>query len=226
MGILERIYPEIGLLAVSGPHWLERLGGSAYTFITSFGGLGVMALAMADSSFLSFPEGNDLLIVILSTGGSWSNMAYYVGMTIAGSLIGCLLLYYVGRKGGSPLLRRRFSPGSIERAERLFERYGILTVVIPSLLPPPMPFKIFVLSAGVFRLKPLKFFAAVAAGRTLRYSTWGVLAVIYGNSVKVYIQEHLQFVGMVLMFCFAVALAITVSYYVHRIRANRMRGEM
>lgn len=185
-----------------------------------------MVLAIADSSFLSFPEGNDVLIVILSAGGTWSNMAYYVGMTIAGSVIGCLLLYYVGRKGGNPLLRRRFSPGSIQRAERLFERFGILTVLIPSLLPPPMPFKIFVLSAGVFRLRPLEFFAAVTTGRTIRYTTWGVLAVIYGNAVKLFMQEHLRFVGIVLALCFAIAITITVSYYVRRVRVNKVRGEM
>ncbi len=183
-----------------------------------------MVLAIADSSFLSIPEGNDLLIVILSTGGSWSNMAYYVGATIAGSVIGCQILYYVGRKGGSPLLRRRFSRKSIERAEKLFGRYGILTVVIPSILPPPMPFKIFVLSAGVFRLRPLNFFAAVAAGRTIRYSMWGILAVLYGNSVKLYMQENLHFIGIILVACFVVAVAVTIAFYVYRIRKGRIQN--
>jgi len=224
MDILWRIYPGIICLILSNQHWLARLGGSAYDFITRFGGAGVMALAIADSSFLSIPEGNDLLIVILSTGGSWGNMAYYVCMTIAGSVIGCLLLYYVGRKGGSPLLKRRFSPKSIERAEKLFKRYGILTIMIPSILPPPMPFKIFVWSAGVFRLRPFRFLAAVAAGRTVRYAMWGILAVLYGNSVKLYMQEHLQFVGMVLITCFALAITVTVTYYVHRSRVNRVRN--
>jgi len=221
MEFLWQAYRGFLFLMLSGQHWLARLGGSLYDLITKFGGPGVMILAMADSSFLSVPEGNDLLIVILSTGKSWGNMAYYVGMTISGSVIGCLLLYSVGRKGGSPLLRRRFSPKSIERAEKLFDRYGILTVVIPSILPPPMPFKIFVLSAGVFRLKPLGFLAAVAVGRTIRYSMWGILAVLYGNSVKVYMHENLQLVGIVLIICFALAVSVTITYYVYRMRANR-----
>jgi len=223
MEILWQTYPGILFLMLSGQHWLARFGGSVYSLITRFGGPGVLVLAMADSSFLSVPEGNDLLIVILSTGKSWGNMAYYVAMTIAGSIIGCLVLYYVGRKGGSPLLRRRFSPKSIERAEKLFENYGILTVVIPSILPPPMPFKIFVLSAGVFRLKPLSFIAAVATGRTIRYAMWGILAVLYGNSVKAYMQENLQFVGIVLIACFALAATVTITYYVHRMRANKQQ---
>jgi membrane protein YqaA with SNARE-associated domain len=211
---------------LSGQQWLARLGGSVYDLVTAFGGLGVLLLAIADSSFLSFPEGNDLLIVILSSGGSWWNMVYYVGMTITGSVIGCMLLYLLGRKGGSPLLRRRFSQKSIERAERLFERYGILTVVIPSILPPPMPFKIFVLSAGVFRLKAVEFIVAVALGRTVRYSMWGILAVLYGNAVKVYMQENLQLVGAVLLACFGLLAAGTIAYYAYRYRSTRYGKEI
>jgi len=180
----------------------------------------VLVLAIGDSSFLSVPEGNDLLIVILSAGRSWSHMAYYVGMTIIGSVIGCLLLYTVGRKGGSPLLRRRFSGQSIRRAEKLFERYGILTVLIPSILPPPMPFKIFVLSAGVFRLNTLEFLTAVVVGRTFRYTMWGILAVLYGNSVKLYMEENLDFVGLVLCAFFALAAAVIVVSYVRRSKGN------
>ncbi len=180
-----------------------------------------MCLAIGDSSFLSLPEGNDLLIVILSAGKSWGHMAYYVGMTIMGSVLGCLLLYSVGRKGGSPMLRRKFSQQSIERAERLFERYGVLTVVIPSILPPPMPFKIFVLSAGVFRLKALEFLTAVVIGRTIRYSMWGILAVLYGNSVKLYMQENLNVIGMILFGGFALVALLSSLYYFRRIRARK-----
>jgi len=210
-------------LIFSSQHWLAKLGGSISALIASLGGLGVMFIAIADSSFLSLPEGNDLLIVLLSTGGSWSNMAYYVGMTIIGSVTGCLLLYFVGRKGGSPMLRRKFSQPSIERAERLFERYGMLTVLIPSILPPPMPFKIFVLSAGVFRLKALAFLTAVMIGRTIRYSMWGILAVLYGDSVKLYMQQNLDLIGMILFGAFALAIAVTLVYYVRRVRSSRSR---
>jgi membrane protein DedA with SNARE-associated domain len=211
-------------LMLANQHWLVRLGGSAYTLITSYGGLGVLLLAIADSSFLSIPEGNDILIVILSAGNSWGNMAYYVGMTITGSVIGCMLLYCFGRKGGNPILRRRFSSRSIDRAEKLFEKYGVLAVVIPSILPPPMPFKIFVLSAGVFRLKFSMFIAAVAVGRTIRYSMWGILAVTFGNSVKLYMQKNLNFVGIILLSVFVLAVAATIAFYRYRMRTNRAAG--
>lgn len=208
-------------LILAGHQWLAKLGGNAGNLVQSLGGPGVLLVAIADSSFLSIPEGNDLLIVILSTGGSWANMAYFVSMTIIGSVIGCFLLYSVGRKGGSPMLRKRFSEKSVERAEALFKKYGILTIVIPSIIPPPMPFKIFVLSAGVFRVKTAKFLAAVAVGRTIRYSMWGILAVLYGNSVKAFMQENLRTIGLVLFILFLTAAAAVVTLYLRRNRRVR-----
>jgi membrane protein DedA with SNARE-associated domain len=211
-------------LLLSSQHWLAKLGSSASALIASFGGPGVLLLAIADSSFLSIPEGNDLLIVILSTGGSWGNMAYYVSMTIIGSVIGCLLLYSVGRKGGSPILRKKFSEKSVARAEKLYEKYGILTIAIPSVFPPPMPFKIFVLSAGVFRVKTAEFIAAVVIGRSIRYSMWGILAVLYGNAVKLYMQQNLKVIGMILCGIFALALVATMAFYRRRAKAGKGAG--
>jgi membrane protein YqaA with SNARE-associated domain len=208
-------------LLLSNPFWLEKVGSSAASFIMSFGGLGIMLLAIADSSFFSVPEGNDLLIVLLSAGASWGHMAYFVGMTILGSTIGCMLLYSLGRKGGNPILRRKFSPESIERAEKLFKRFGVLTVVIPSILPPPTPFKVFVLSAGVFRLNPLSFFVAVVVGRTIRYSIWGILAVLYGDSIRLYLQQNLGTVGVLLFGGFALALTVAFAIYLHHFTANK-----
>jgi len=210
----------MNFLLLSSQHWLTAFFSAAYDLITSIGGLGVMILAIGDSSFLSVPEGNDLLIVVLSTGKSWGNMAYWVGMTTLGSVIGCLLLYSVGRKGGNPLLRRKFSSEKIERAERLFKKYGLLTVLIPSVLPPPLPFKIFVLSAGVFRLRVLEFVTAVVIGRTIRYSMWGILAVLYGNSVKLYMQENLNTVGTILSVGFVLVAITVIIYYVRHKKAN------
>ncbi len=217
-------YFAMNALIQSDQHWLIKLGGTIYAAISGLGGIGVMILAIFDSSFLSVPEGNDLLIVILSTGKSWGNMAYYVSMTVIGSVIGCFLLYTVGRQGGSPLLRRRFSQSKIERAEKLFKKYGILTIVIPSILPPPLPFKIFVLSAGVFRLNAFIFLIAVVIGRTIRYSMWGILGVLYGNAVKVYMQENLNLVGTVLLAVFGLILAAAVLYYLHRVRSGRVHS--
>jgi membrane protein DedA with SNARE-associated domain len=208
-------------LALSGAHWMEKLGSSASAWIMSFGGLGIFMLAIGDSSFLSVPEGNDILIILLSAGSSWARMAYFVSLTILGSVVGCLLLYSIGKKGGNPILRRRFSEQRIERAEQLFKKYGMLAVLIPSIIPPPMPFKIFVLSAGVFRLNLLTFLTAVVIGRTIRYSTWGILAVIYGKPVKDYLQGNLHTIGWIFLGGICLVIGIMLIYYIFIKQARR-----
>lgn len=199
----------------------ERLARMLQGVATALDGPGLFLVAILDSSFLSIPEGNDILIVILSIGKTWGRMAYYVGMTTLGSIIGCLALYTVGRKGGSPLLKRRFRPETVEWAEKQYERFGVLTVVVPSILPPPTPFKIFVLIAGVFELPTWEFIGAVAIGRTIRYSMWGVLAVLYGQAAKEYMQQNLPRVGLVLFGILLITLLVIAGIYVRRVRARR-----
>ena len=213
--------PAMLALSFADPHWMEKLGSSASAWIMSFGGLGIFILAIGDSSFLSIPEGNDILIILLSAGGSWGRMAYFVGLTILGSVVGCLLLYLIGKKGGSPILKKRFSEQRIERAENLFKKYGILTVLIPSIIPPPMPLKIFVLSAGVFRLNLAAFLTAVIIGRTIRYSTWGILAVLYGASVMEYMEGNLQTIGWALFIGFVLVIGIIFVFYIYHKRTGK-----
>ena len=189
-------------------------------FFAGFSGLLVLLLAIADSSILSVPEGSDVLIVILSTGKSWGNMAYYVSMTVTGSIVGCLILYSIGRKGGRAILRKRFSEKKIERAERLYNRHGLAAVLISSVLPPPLPFKIFVLSAGVFSLSPSRFFSAIVIGRTIRYSMWGVLAVLYGNRIKVFLMENMRSVGIAICLALVVIAAVSALLYTRKRRAT------
>ncbi len=216
------IYGHLSWIALSTGHWLERMGSSAGALVMSLGGLGVLLLAIADSSFLSVPEGNDILIILLSAGGPWGRMAYFVAMTIVGSVIGCLILYTVGRKGGQPILRRRFSEQKIESARRMYLKWGIFTVLIPSIIPPPMPFKIFVLSAGVFRMSLAPFLGAVLLGRTVRYATWGILAVLYGEPIKVFVENNLGLIGRALFGLFLLAAAAVAAYYL-TVKRRRLR---
>lgn len=216
------LYVYLSSVALSTGHWLDRAGSSAKALVMSLGGLGVLLLAVVDSSFLSVPEGNDILIILLSAGGTWGRMAYFVGMTVAGSVIGCLILYTVGRKGGQPILRRRFAEAKIERARRMYRKWGILTILIPSIIPPPMPFKIFVLCAGVFHMRLASFLAAVLIGRTVRYSTWGILAVLYGAPIQVFVENNLVLIGRWLFALFLLAAAAVAAYYL--IVRRRQRG--
>jgi membrane protein YqaA with SNARE-associated domain len=179
---------------------------------SELGGLGLFVIAALDSSFLSFPQVNDLLIIYLSTKYP-ERMPYYATMTTAGSLVGCFLLYGVARKGGEVFLRKRFSASRVDRGMALYQRFGLLAVVVPSLLPPPTPFKIFVLLAGAAAVAPWRFALAIVIGRGIRYFGQGWLAVRYGERAAEIVQEHGSTVGLVLA---AVAVLVGAAYYWRR----------
>jgi membrane protein YqaA with SNARE-associated domain len=153
------------------------------------GGWGLFAIALLDSSFLSFPQVADAL-VLLQSARHPDLMAYYAGVTTLGSLVGCFLLYGAGRRGGEVFLRRRFKASHVDRALRLYQRFGILAVFVPALLPPPAPFKIFVLLSGAAGVSPLAFGVAVALGRGLRYFAQAWLAAAYGNRAADVFARH------------------------------------
>ncbi len=215
------IPPQVLLRIVASSSWFSSFGKAIDFSAKALDGPGLLVIAIADSSFLSIPEANDLLIVILSTGQPWSRMAYYVTMTTIGSLLGCLILYSVGLKGGNLLLRKKFSPERVDLAEKMFNKYGLLAVVVPSLLPPPTPLKVFVLAAGAFRLSWIGFVAAIVVGRTVRYSFWGVLAVLYGESVRHYMENNLRMIGLGLLAVLVTLIVGTAILLYWRRRTHR-----
>lgn len=216
-----------------GYHALLEIFISLYPLVTgisklvhsiggNFTGPAMFLVALLDSSVLSIPEGNDILIVGLSIGKAWSQVAYYVGLTAAGSIAGCLCLYAIGRNGGSRFVRRRLSPVRMAWMQNMYRKYGMLALVVPCILPPPTPFKVFVLSAGVFGIRLPKFVIAVGLGRLIRYSTWGILAFHYGDAVKRYMEANLERVGFGLFSIFVAGMmaALIVFYVRRRIRRS------
>ena len=182
------------------------------------GGWGLLLIALFDSSFLSLPEVNDILIITLSIKNP-HRMLYYCAMTTFGSILGCLLLYSLGRKGGEMFLRRRFAEHRLQSVSRWYSKYGIFAVMVPSILPPPTPFKIFVLFAGAFKTKPWKFIFAVMVGRGFRYFFEGYLAVRYGERAKDYMHQNYPYVALALGL--AMGIGLLVFYLVRRRRASR-----
>ena len=151
-----------------------------YGFALAIGGPGLFAIAFLDSSFVSLPQINDILVVLMVTQNkAW--MPYYAAMATLGSVAGCYVIYYLAERGGEAFLRKRLRAGHTERALALYRRHGLLALMVPALLPPPAPFKLFVLMAGVAEVPPLKFIAAIAVARGARYLALGVLAIWYGD---------------------------------------------
>jgi membrane protein YqaA with SNARE-associated domain len=153
------------------------------------GGVGLFVLALLDSSFLSFPQVNDILIIILSTRHP-ELMPYYAGMSLLGSVIGCQLLYAVIRRGGGEALRTRLKGRYFDRALGLYQKYGLLAVAVPALLPPPVPLKVFILLAATAAMSPLQLVLAIALGRGTRYFGQGYLAVLYGAQAAEFMKRY------------------------------------
>jgi membrane protein YqaA with SNARE-associated domain len=195
---------------------MARFTAAIEAFALSIGGPGLFIIAFLDSSFLSFPEVNDLLIVLLVINHP-ERMVFYATMSTLGSIAGCLALYFVGRKGGDALVRKRFKGGTVERAADLMRKYGAMALIVPALLPPPAPFKIFVLMGGVANI-PLKTFVwAIGLGRGVRYFGEGILAVLYGQRALDYIHENGRLVGLALGL---LVLAGGAGYYLWKRRSQ------
>jgi membrane protein YqaA with SNARE-associated domain len=162
----------------------------------ALGGPGLFLIALLDSSFLSFPEIVDLLLIVFVTHHK-ERMIYYALLATLGSIAGCFMLYVVGRKGGETFLRRRFHARHVDRTLEVFQKYGLLAVAVPSLLPPPFPFKPFVLVAGVARVRPFDFALAVGIGRGIRYFGEGLLALWYGEQAMGFLKNNAREVSLV-----------------------------
>ena len=191
--------------------------------LLGIGAPGIFLIAVLDSSLLTLPEINDIIIVSQVIDRP-SKVFYLPLLTAIGSVIGCLLLYGVAWKGGDAFLRNRFSAGPVRRVEQFYARFGMLALIIPALCPPPTPFKIFVATAGALRFPKSKFIVAVLFARTFRYLVEGILAVLYGRAVLVFIQEH--WLGTSLAIAGSVGLFHLAYFLVVRwmnLRARRVR---
>lgn len=201
------------LLTVAG--WLERyvIGLPVYLAAPA-----MILIGALDSSLLSLPEINDYLVV----GRCYkdpSAVFYFPLFAATGSVIGCAILYHIMRLGGQVLLRRRFSLDSIKRVERAYARFGFLAIAIPAILPPPLPFKIFVATAGTLEYPRWKFLLTVMLARSLRYYVEGILAVFYGRRVLLFFKDN----GLVIISIVALLALVGILIYlaVGRLRKSR-----
>ena len=163
-------------------------------YLITFGAFGLFAVALLDSTFVPLPSSCDALMLLLSTTyPSW--MLLYAFMATAGSALGCLILYLISRRAGARALNR-FSEAKQARVKNWIERYDMFAVLAATLLPPPFPFKIFVVSAGVFRFSLLRFMLAIIVGRAFRFLLEGYFAVRYGAQAKEILAKYYPWIGI------------------------------
>ena len=182
---------------------LDRFGN----YFMAFGAPGLFVLCLLDSTFVPLPTFADLLLIGLSMKNPhW--MPLYVFLAVLGSTIGCLILYYVSRRAGSRALRK-FSPAKQKRVKDLIDRYDVLSVLVASVMPPPFPFKVFVISAGVFRFNLIRFTIAIFAGRLFRFLLEGYLAVRYGVQAREVLAREYPWIALGL-------IIVIVGFFVTR----------
>jgi len=188
--------------------WIQNV------LLPTLGPAGLFVVAFFDSSFLSLPEINDILVV---TACSLHPRSAWLPITLAtlGSLAGCSVLWEIGRRGGEPLLERRFGKAQVARTRVAFERWDLLALIVPALLPPPMPFKIFVLSAGVFGVPWRRFAGTLILARGLRYVFWGLLRLL--RAVDRWFDDN----GLMVLAVLAAAALVGLAVWAFRRRAGK-----
>ena len=188
--------------------WLTRLS----EYLITYGAFGLFAVALLDSTFVPLPSSADALMLLLSTTNpSW--MLLYAFMATSGSALGCWILYLISRRAGSRALNR-FSETKQQRVKNWIEKYDAFAVLVATLLPPPFPFKLFVVTAGVFRFSLVRFMLAIIVGRAFRFLLEGYFAVRYGAQAKEILAKYYPLIGLGL--AVAIVLFLVVKRLVKR----------
>jgi membrane protein YqaA with SNARE-associated domain len=189
-------------------HHLELLAFHLGRYLAQYGGWGLFAINLLDSSFLAFPVLNDVLLIHLAARSPGLAPLYAVQCT-AGSVVGSFVIYGFGR-GGGRIFRRNPEMREAGRARRWLRRNDLATVLVASLLPPPTPFKVVPIVAGALEIPPLRIGSALLIGRGFRFALEAWIGVRYGAQAESYLKYHLAF------FSLAMAAVIAGSLLIYR----------
>lgn len=166
-----------------------KLGGA----LALYGGWGLFAMSFLDSSFVPLPVFNDLALMVMA-GQHPRRAVLYALLSTAGSVLGIFAIFGLAR-GGARFLWRKSTPGAVARAERWLKQNDFVALLVASLLPPPAPMKVIVLTAGVLQVDALRFGAAMLVGRGLRFGVEAWLGARYGGRAEAYLQQNLGWVS-------------------------------
>jgi len=182
-----------------------------------YGGWGLFAMSFLDSSLLPFPVVNDLALIVMACKrpGFW---ALYALASTLGSVCGAYLLYGIAR-GGGKFFFRKTTPQAVAHAHRWLERNDFVAVLVASILPPPAPYKVFVLTAGLLRVNAWHFGLALLVGRGMRFGAEAWLGARYGVQAEEYLRHNLAWASL-LMVVVIVGLALLQRWWTRRIAAH------
>jgi membrane protein YqaA with SNARE-associated domain len=158
-------------------HILSRYSAFLWAVLKPLGAWGIFVIAALDGSIVGLP------VDVVVAGYVYQNHArllLYVVMASAGSAIGSIIIYFIGYKGGEELLRKRIPAQRFEKIHHTFEKHPFWSLMFPAMLPPPTPFKLFVLAAAASEMSFLKFLTAIFLGRMVRFLVLAILVIKFG----------------------------------------------
>jgi membrane protein YqaA with SNARE-associated domain len=187
--------------------YLKSLAAKLSKTLALYGGWGLLGIALLDSAGLSMPGVKDLLLIYLSAqqpGYAW----LYAAAAVTGTALGSLFIYGIGRSGAR-LVGKKPSRENVNRARRWLEQNDFVTVVVASLLPPPLPFKPFLFAAGALRVNVARFTAALLVGGTIRFGAEAWFGVRFGLGGEEYLKRNIIWLSLLAV---AIILALAFVY--------------
>jgi membrane protein YqaA with SNARE-associated domain len=167
----------------------HKLNAKMLAVMMPFGAWGIGALAVMDSAAIPFPIDALLIDFVIHDRPKF---ILYCFMAALGSAIGSLLPFYLGRAGGELFLMKRINRKRYEQLRDRFERQEFLAIMIPAMMPPPMPVKLFEFAAGVFEMKTLWFFMAILVGKFVRFMAWALITIFFGPTILRTVTQTLR----------------------------------
>jgi membrane protein YqaA with SNARE-associated domain len=196
-------------------HILSRYTAFLWALLKPLGAWGVLAIAALDGAFLGLPMD---AVVAGYVYQDRTRFLLYAFMASVGSALGSIVIYVIGYKGGEELLRKRIPPERFEKIHAAFDKHPFWSLMFPAMLPPPTPFKLFVLAAAVSEMSFVRFLLAIFSGRMVRFLLLGLLTIKFGPDVVhvfgTVFREHLYLVMLV-------AAAGIIAWLMHRKRESK-----
>jgi membrane protein YqaA with SNARE-associated domain len=181
---------------------------------------GIGGLAVIDSSTIPVPI--DALLIDY-VANDHKRFLLYCFMAAFGSAVGSLLPYYLGRAGGELFLLKRINRQRYEQLRDRFEKQEFLAIMVPAMMPPPMPVKLFEFAAGVFEMKPLWFFGAIFVGKFVRFLIWAIITITYGPAILGTIMRTIHAHRHYVLWVSGIVLVLLLVYVMRKV-FDRRRG--
>jgi membrane protein YqaA with SNARE-associated domain len=189
------------------------------TALKPLGVWGIGAIAVIDSAAIPVPI--DALLIDY-VANDHKRFLLYCFMAAVGSAIGSMLPYYLGRAGGELFLLKRINRQRYEQMRDRFEKQEFLAIMVPAMMPPPMPVKLFEFAAGVFEMKPLWFFSAILAGKFVRFLIWAIITITYGPQILGTIARALRDHHGYVLGIFGILIVILLVYVLRKVFDRRL----